>query len=85
VASQDSDDESEDEDGDVELIDISANETGDSSDQDIYRLRVGNFSESIQVMKLPYSSRYASEPIPGLSALGRAAALSHSRSCDFSG
>jgi hypothetical protein len=59
VASRDSDDESEDEDGDVELIDVSANETGDSSGQDIYRLRVGNFSESIQVMKLPYSSRYA--------------------------
>lgn len=56
----DDDDEDEDEDGDVELIDVSANETGDSSDQDIYRLRVGNFSESIQVMKLPYSSRLIS-------------------------
>lgn len=60
VASRDSEDESEDEDGDVELIDVSANETGDSSGQDIYRLRVGNFSESIQVMKLPYSSRLIS-------------------------
>jgi hypothetical protein len=55
------DSDEDDDDDDVELMDVDSSSDGaDSDQQEIYRLRVGNFSESIQVMKLPYSSRLIS-------------------------